>query len=108
MLLGTGSKENTAAALAGQVISESGDLFGLHGVENTKLVELRFTAVLASGLSDIRFERTTLSQASIGSWSTGSRSNAARISLPVQRLTANFALMEFLRSCSSLLRLEAV
>jgi DNA repair protein RadC len=32
ILLGTGSKENTAVALAGQVISESGDLFGLHGV----------------------------------------------------------------------------
>ena len=30
ILLGTGSKGNTA--LAGQVISESGDLFGLHGV----------------------------------------------------------------------------
>jgi hypothetical protein len=27
-----GEKENTAVALAGQVISESGDLFGLHGV----------------------------------------------------------------------------
>jgi DNA repair protein RadC len=32
ILLGTGSKEDTAVALAGQVISESGDLFGLHGV----------------------------------------------------------------------------
>ena len=32
ILLGTGSKENTAVALAGEVISESGDLFGLHGV----------------------------------------------------------------------------
>jgi DNA repair protein RadC len=32
ILLGTGSKENTAVALAGQVISESGDLFGLYGV----------------------------------------------------------------------------
>jgi DNA repair protein RadC len=31
ILLGTGSKENTAVDLAGQVISESGDLFGLHG-----------------------------------------------------------------------------
>ena len=31
ILLGTGSKENTAVALAGQVISASGDLFGLHG-----------------------------------------------------------------------------
>jgi DNA repair protein RadC len=35
ILLGTGSKENTAVALAGQVISESGDLFGLHGVTYT-------------------------------------------------------------------------
>jgi DNA repair protein RadC len=32
ILLGTGSKESTALELAGQVISESGDLFGLHGV----------------------------------------------------------------------------
>jgi DNA repair protein RadC len=32
ILLGTGSKERTAVELAGQVISESGDLFGLHGV----------------------------------------------------------------------------
>jgi DNA repair protein RadC len=32
ILLGTGSKESTAVELAGQVISESGDLFGLHGV----------------------------------------------------------------------------
>ena len=31
-LFGTGSKETTAVELAGQVISESGDLFGLHGV----------------------------------------------------------------------------
>ena len=32
ILIGTGSKESTAVELAGQVISESGDLFGLHGV----------------------------------------------------------------------------
>jgi DNA repair protein RadC len=32
ILLGIGSKEQTAVELAGQVISESGDLFGLHGV----------------------------------------------------------------------------
>jgi DNA repair protein RadC len=32
ILFGTGSKESTAVELAGQVISESGDLFGLHGV----------------------------------------------------------------------------
>jgi len=32
ILFGTGSKEITAVELAGQVISESGDLFGLHGV----------------------------------------------------------------------------
>ena len=32
ILFGTGSKENTAVELAGQVISQSGDLFGLHGV----------------------------------------------------------------------------
>jgi DNA repair protein RadC len=32
ILLGTGSKEHTAVELAGQIISESGDLFGLHGV----------------------------------------------------------------------------
>jgi DNA repair protein RadC len=32
ILLSTGSKESTAVELAGQVISESGDLFGLHGV----------------------------------------------------------------------------
>jgi DNA repair protein RadC len=32
ILFGTGSKENTAVELAGQVISESGDLLGLHGV----------------------------------------------------------------------------
>jgi DNA repair protein RadC len=32
ILFGTGSKETTAVELAGQVISESGDLFGLYGV----------------------------------------------------------------------------
>ena len=32
ILLGIGSKEQTAVELAGQVISESGDLFGLHSV----------------------------------------------------------------------------
>jgi len=32
ILFGTGSKESTAVELAGQVISQSGDLFGLHGV----------------------------------------------------------------------------
>jgi len=32
ILFGTGSKEITAVELAGQVISECGDLFGLHGV----------------------------------------------------------------------------
>jgi DNA repair protein RadC len=32
ILFGTGSKKTTAVELAGQVISESGDLFGLHGV----------------------------------------------------------------------------
>ena len=32
ILLGIGSREQTAVELAGQVISESGDLFGLHGV----------------------------------------------------------------------------
>jgi DNA repair protein RadC len=32
ILLGIGSKEQTAVELAGQVISESGGLFGLHGV----------------------------------------------------------------------------
>jgi DNA repair protein RadC len=32
ILFGTGTKESTAVELAGQVISESGDLFGLHGV----------------------------------------------------------------------------
>ena len=31
ILLGIGSKEQTAVELAGQVISESGGLFGLHG-----------------------------------------------------------------------------
>jgi DNA repair protein RadC len=31
ILLGSGTKENTAVEVAGQVISESGDLFGLHG-----------------------------------------------------------------------------
>src|SRR5215213_1590997 len=40
ILLGTGSKENTAVALAGQVISESGDLFGLHGVSVHDLLGL--------------------------------------------------------------------
>ena len=64
ILLGTGSKENTAVALAGQVISESGDLFGLHGVSiqvrNTKRSELRFCAVVGSSAAEVRFERTTL------------------------------------------------
>jgi DNA repair protein RadC len=32
ILFGAGTKESTAVELAGQVISESGDLFGLHGV----------------------------------------------------------------------------
>ena len=40
ILLGTGSKENTAVALAGEVISESGDLFGLHGVSVHDLLGL--------------------------------------------------------------------
>jgi len=40
ILLGTGSKGNTAVALAGQVISESGDLFGLHGVSVHDLLGL--------------------------------------------------------------------
>ncbi|MDQ3251772.1 MAG: hypothetical protein M3P86_05655, partial [Actinomycetota bacterium] len=31
ILFGTGTRESTAVELAGQVISESGDLFGLHG-----------------------------------------------------------------------------
>ena len=30
ILIGTGTKERTAVDLAGQMISESGDLFGLH------------------------------------------------------------------------------
>jgi DNA repair protein RadC len=46
ILFGTGSKENTAVELAGQVISESGDLFGLHGVSiqlpKHKMVSARF------------------------------------------------------------------
>ena len=40
ILLGTGSKENTAVSLAGQVIAESGDLFGLHGVSVHDLLGL--------------------------------------------------------------------
>ena len=40
ILLGTGSKENTAVELAGQVISESGDLFGLHGASVHDLLGL--------------------------------------------------------------------
>jgi DNA repair protein RadC len=32
ILFGIGSKEKTAVELASEVISESGDLFGLHGV----------------------------------------------------------------------------
>src|SRR3712207_8315662 len=32
ILLGIGSKEKTAVELASEVISENGDLFGLHGV----------------------------------------------------------------------------
>ena len=32
ILFGIGSREQTAVELAGQVISQSGDLFGLHGV----------------------------------------------------------------------------
>jgi len=31
ILFGTGTRESTAVELAGRVISESGDLFGLHG-----------------------------------------------------------------------------
>jgi DNA repair protein RadC len=40
ILLGIGSKEQTAVELAGQVISESGDLFGLHGVTVHDLLEV--------------------------------------------------------------------
>ena len=40
ILFGTGSKESTAVELAGQVISESGDLFGLHGVSVHDLLGL--------------------------------------------------------------------
>jgi DNA repair protein RadC len=66
ILLSTGSKESTAVELAGQVISESGDLFGLHGVstykyENTKRSEVGFSAVLGHGASEFHLERTTLS-----------------------------------------------
>ena len=32
ILLGIGTKEKTAVELASEVISENGDLFGLHGV----------------------------------------------------------------------------
>src|SRR5215203_6529859 len=65
ILFGTGSKEITAVELAGQVISECGDLFGLHGVslyksENTKRSELRFCAVVGSSDAEVRFERTIL------------------------------------------------
>jgi DNA repair protein RadC len=40
ILFGTGSKEHTAVELARQVISESGDLFGLHGVSVHDLLGL--------------------------------------------------------------------
>jgi DNA repair protein RadC len=40
ILLGIGSKEQTAVELAGQVISESGDLFGLQGVTVHDLLEV--------------------------------------------------------------------
>jgi DNA repair protein RadC len=40
ILFGAGTKESTAVELAGQVISESGDLFGLHGVSVHDLVGL--------------------------------------------------------------------
>jgi DNA repair protein RadC len=40
ILIGTGSKEQTAVELAGQIISESGDLFGLHGVTVHDLLEV--------------------------------------------------------------------
>jgi DNA repair protein RadC len=40
ILFGAGTKESTAVELAGQVISESGDLFGLHGVSVHDLLGL--------------------------------------------------------------------
>jgi DNA repair protein RadC len=40
ILLATGTKEQTAVELAGQVISESGDLFGLHGATVHDLLEV--------------------------------------------------------------------
>ncbi|MBA2534887.1 MAG: hypothetical protein H0V21_07735, partial [Rubrobacter sp.] len=40
ILIGTGTKEQTAVELAGQIISESGDLFGLHGVTVHDLLEV--------------------------------------------------------------------
>src|ERR687895_638316 len=40
ILFATGSKETTAVELAGQVISESGELFGLHGVSVHDLLGL--------------------------------------------------------------------
>jgi DNA repair protein RadC len=40
ILFGIGSREKTAVELAGQVISESGDLFGLHGVSVHDLLKL--------------------------------------------------------------------
>jgi DNA repair protein RadC len=40
ILIGTGTKEQTAVELAGQIISESGGLFGLHGVTVHDLLEV--------------------------------------------------------------------
>ena len=73
ILFGTGSKESTAVELAGQVISESGDLFGLHGVsvqvrkhKTTLVVFLRCTrerclgVTLRANNSELAFQRTTV------------------------------------------------
>ena len=62
--LGTGSKESTAVELAGQVISEatfSDCAVSPYKSENKKPSELRFSAVLGEGTSEVRFEHTTLS-----------------------------------------------
>ena len=64
ILLGTGSKESTAVELAGQVISEWRPFRiarCLHTSPKTKPSELRFSAVLGRGTSEVRFEHTTLS-----------------------------------------------
>src|SRR5687767_8686655 len=65
ILFGTGSKETTAVELLGRssprVATSSDCTESRYNSQNTKRSELRFCAVVGSGASQFRFERTTLS-----------------------------------------------